>query len=119
MRVFCSMLLLSVAASANTFYVTVAGLGGEPDYEQRFTLLAAEMEKTLKAHAPEASVETLKGASATRANVQAALERVAHAATAQDSLVLLLIGHGTFERDYKFNLRAAVPTKLCARATGL
>ena len=49
----CSLklLLLLFAASAlqaTTFYVTVAGLGGEPDYEQRFSLLADETEKTLK-----------------------------------------------------------------------
>jgi hypothetical protein len=28
---------LSVQARAATYYVIVAGLGGEPDYEQRFT----------------------------------------------------------------------------------
>ena len=104
MRPALGLLLLCAAARANTFYLTVAGLGGEPDYEQRFSLLAAEMEKSLKAHVPDASVETLKGAGATRANVQAALDRVAHAATPQDSFVLLLIGHGTFEGGYKFNL---------------
>jgi len=27
-------------AQAAPYYVTVAGLGGEPDYEQRFTALA-------------------------------------------------------------------------------
>ena len=34
---------------ATTFYVTVAGLGGEPEYEQRFTGLAKEIEKLVKA----------------------------------------------------------------------
>jgi hypothetical protein len=97
-------LAFALAAQANTFYLTVAGLGGEPDYEQRFALLASETEKTLKTHAPDASIETFKGASATKANIRAALGRIAAAAKPQDSVVVLLIGHGTFEGDYKFNL---------------
>ncbi len=89
---------------ASTFYVTVAGLGGEPDYEQRFALLAADVDKALKDRAAENEVVTLKGAAATRANLQAALEKVAREAKPQDALVLLLIGHGTFDNGYKFNL---------------
>ncbi len=104
MRFAFALLAITVAAQANTFYLTVAGLGGEPDYEQRFAMLAAETEKTLKAHAPEASVETLKGAAATRENIRAAFGRIALAAKQQDALVVLLIGHGTFENGYKFNL---------------
>ncbi len=104
MRCAFALLVLTMAARANTFYVTVAGLGGEPDYEQRFAMLASETEKTLKAHAPDASVETLKGAAATRENIRAAFGRIASAAKPQDALVVLLIGHGTFENGYKFNL---------------
>jgi hypothetical protein len=33
------------AAQAAPYYVTVAGLGGEPDYEQRFTALAKDLDK--------------------------------------------------------------------------
>lgn len=96
--------LLVAPLQATTFYVTVSGIGGEPDYEQRFTMLAAETEKTLKAHSADAQVETLKGAGATRANLRAALEKLAQTAKPTDALVLLLIGHGSFEGDYKFNL---------------
>lgn len=104
MRLMIGLFALAIGARANTFYVTVAGLGGEPDYEQRFALLATETEKTLKAHAPEASVETFKGADATRENIRAALGRIAQMAKPQDALVVFLIGHGTFENGYKFNL---------------
>ncbi len=100
-------LLFCCAASlrATTFYVTVAGLGGEPDYEQRFTMLANETEKTLTAHGGDIQVATLKGAAATRAGLYSALDKVAHEAKPQDALVLLMIGHGTFDgADYKFNL---------------
>ena len=34
--------------SAATYYVTVAGLGGEPEYEQRFAALARDLDKLLK-----------------------------------------------------------------------
>jgi hypothetical protein len=100
-----ALLLLATSLHATTFYVTVAGLGGEPDYEQRFTMLANETEKTLKANGGDVQIATLTGAGATRAAVEAALGKVAHDAKAQDAVVLLLIGHGTFDgADYKFNL---------------
>jgi hypothetical protein len=100
-------LLIFLAAStlqATTFYVTVAGLGGEPDYEQRFALLATETEKIVKDKGGDIQVETLKGAAATKANVTAALTRVAQSAKPQDAVVVMLIGHGSFDGEYKFNL---------------
>ncbi len=104
MRLALGLFALALTVRANTFYLTVAGLGGEPDYEQRFALLAAETEKTIKSHSPEASVETFKGANATRDNIRAAFARIGSAAKPQDALVVLLIGHGTYEGAYKFNL---------------
>jgi hypothetical protein len=93
-------------ASAATFILTVAGLGGEPDYEQRFTMLATDVDKILHTGAQsDRVVETLKGADATKAKVQAVLERFAAQAKPADALVLMLIGHGTFDgTEYKFNL---------------
>jgi len=99
------LLLLASAGRATTFYVTVAGLGGEPDYEQRFSGWASEIEAILKSSGGDAKIETLKGAGATRANVRAALERIAHEAKPADALVVMLIGHGSFDGiDYKINL---------------
>jgi hypothetical protein len=99
--------LLCLAASAlhaTTFYVTVAGLGGEPDYEQRFALLATDTEKLLTEKGGDIKVETFKGASATKANLTASLQRIAQAAKPQDAFVLMMIGHGSFDGEYKFNL---------------
>ncbi len=99
------MLFASESLHAATYYLTVAGLGGEPDYEQRFGLWAGEIESILKSGGGDAKVETLKGPAATRANVRAALEKVAQAATPQDALVVMLIGHGSYDGvDYKINL---------------
>src|ERR1035437_8763015 len=36
------------AAGAMTYYVTIAGLGGEPDYAQRFKMWAEDIDGSLK-----------------------------------------------------------------------
>jgi len=104
-----ALLVLSLCGAAvlhgATFYVTVAGLGGEPDYEQRFASQAQEIDKLLHASSSDAKITTLYGAQATRANVQSALAQVAREAKPNDAFVLMLIGHGSFDGyEYKMNL---------------
>ena len=95
---------LSGTLRAETFYLTVAGLGGEAEYEQRFGGWAGELDKILKSE-PNSKVTTLAAAQATRANIQARLAEIAKDAKADDNFILMLIGHGTFdETDYKFNV---------------
>ena len=90
---------------ASTYILTVAGLGGEPDYEQRFNGLATDVDKLLRTGASDRIVQTLKGPDATRAKMEAALSQIAGQAKAQDAFVLMMIGHGTFDgAEYKFNL---------------
>jgi hypothetical protein len=104
-RFLLACLLFAAPLPAATFYLTVAGLGGEPDYEQRFHLLAGETDKLLKSGGADREVVTLEGAAATRQAVLAALDKFAHDAKNADSLVIMLIGHGTFDGiEYKFNL---------------
>ncbi|HEX9199556.1 MAG TPA: hypothetical protein VF865_08345 [Acidobacteriaceae bacterium] len=87
-----------------TYYVTVAGLGGEPDYEQRFTANAMDLDKIFKASVG-AHVVTLTGKQATKARLNEAMAGVAREAKAEDDLVVTLIGHGSFDGvEYKFNL---------------
>jgi hypothetical protein len=98
-------LLAAVPLHATTFYLTVAGLGGEPDYETRFHMLADETDKLLKSGGSERVVTTLEGPAATRQAVLAALDKFAQDAKGPDSLVVMLIGHGTFDGvEYKINL---------------
>ena len=105
MKIATLLLLVTVTAHASTFYLTVAGLGGEPDYEQRFSMWATGIEAVLKSAADDSHIETLKGAAATRVNVRAALEKIASQAKPDDALVVMLIGHGSFDGfDYKINL---------------
>jgi hypothetical protein len=94
-----------LGASAATHCLVIAGLGGEPDYEQRFAAQAQEMEKLLKAAGPDVQVQELHGSAATKQAVRSALEGIAKQVKAGDAFVLALIGHGTFDgEDYKFNL---------------
>jgi len=94
------------AALGATYFLTVAGLGGEPDYEQRFQMLATDTDKLLRdSPGSDKVVETLKGADATRAKLEAALGKIAAQAKPADAFVLMMIGHGTFDgTEYKFNL---------------
>jgi hypothetical protein len=101
-----AMLCLAAAqARATTYYVIVAGLGGEPDYEQRFRSAAQELDKVFRAGGSTAHVDTLTGAQATAIQLKQTLNAVARDAKAEDDFVLILIGHGSFDGvEYKFNL---------------
>ena len=99
------LLCLAPNIHAATYYLTIAGLGGEPDYEQRFAMWGGEIEAILKSAGTDAKVETLRGPSATRANVRAAFEKIAGQAKPEDALVVMLIGHGSYDGvEYKINL---------------
>jgi hypothetical protein len=115
------LLMTALSANASVYYVTVAGLGGEPDYEQRFTANAKDLDKLFKESGSSAHVYTLTGTQATRAQLTQTLTSIAHDAKPEDDFVLMLIGHGSFDgADYKFNLvgpdiTAAELAELCDR----
>jgi hypothetical protein len=95
----------ALPARAGTYFVTVAGLGGEPDYEQRFTAAATDLDRILKSSGGEAHAYTLTGADSTRQHIEETLGVIAREAKPQDDFVLILIGHGSFDGiEYKFNL---------------
>jgi hypothetical protein len=95
----------ALQAHASTYFVIVSGLGGEPDYAQRFTEDAGELNRIYTAEGPAAHVTTLTGAEATAAQLTSALTAVAREAKPDDDFVLILIGHGTDDGfEYKFNL---------------
>lgn len=99
-----ALLFAALPMRASTYYITVAGLGGEPDYEQRFTAAAKDLDKVFKASS-DAHVYTLTGSQATRARLTETVAAVAREAKPDDDFVLTLIGHGSFDGvEYKFNL---------------
>jgi hypothetical protein len=100
-----ALLLAVLPGRADTYYVTVAGLGGEPDYVQRFTANARDLDRVFKASGSSAHVTTLLGDQATKEHFSETLNSIARAAKPDDDFVLILIGHGSFDGvEYKFNL---------------
>jgi hypothetical protein len=97
-----TLLLTAASLPASTYYLTVTGLGGEPDYEQHFAMWGKDIEKALKT-TPDSKVVTL--VDATREQVRAAIDGIAKQTKPQDAFVLMLIGHGSFDGyEYKINL---------------
>jgi hypothetical protein len=95
----------ALQARAASYYVIIAGLGGEPDYVQRFTADANELDKIFKASGETAHVFTLTGAQSTAVQLRAAMDTVAREAKPEDDFTMILIGHGSWDGvDYKFNL---------------
>ncbi len=100
-----ALLLLAAALSAHaaTYYVTISGLGGEPDYDQRFKMWADDIDSSLKRAGGDANVVTLKAP--TREQIRAKFSDLARQVKPDDAFVLMLIGHGTYDgTDYKFNI---------------
>jgi len=101
---FFLALAAAVSARADTYFLTVAGLGAEAEYEQRFSGWAKDLDKIVRGE-PGAKVDTLTGTDATKANLETKLRAIAGQAKADDTVILTLIGHGTYDdRDYKFAL---------------
>jgi hypothetical protein len=122
--VLCSISMLlggTQAARADTYFLTVAGLGGEADYEQRFTELASQLDRIFKGSGSTGHVFTLSGKQATRSHLVATLRTIGSQARPEDDFVLILIGHGSYDgQQYKFNLvgpdiSATALAQACAR----
>ena len=104
LRTLVSLTILTAAAQANTWYVTIAGLGGEQEYEVRFAGWAADLDKSLKA-IPGAQVNTYSGKQATKETLRKAFTEFATKVKPDDNFAVILIGHGTFDsNEYKFNI---------------
>jgi hypothetical protein len=95
--------LLATPAHATTFYLTISGLGGEPDYVQRFKGIADDIDSSLKKAGGDANVITLVAPS--REQIRAKFAEIDRQAKPTDALVLMLIGHGSYDgTEYKFEI---------------
>lgn len=99
-------LLASVPAAAATHTVVVTGLGGEAAYEQKFREHAAAVVSAAeKAAGTTANVISLNGDTARADSVRREFKKLAGRMKADDTAVIVLIGHGTYDGDdYRFNL---------------
>jgi hypothetical protein len=97
-------LALCFGLRAESVQIVVAGLGGQEEYESRFQQLAKDAQKLAEASGTRSIA--LLGESSTRASMQKALEDNAKSLKPEDTLSLVLIGHGTHDGDeFKFNVR--------------
>lgn len=97
------LLLASVPSHATTFFLTLSGLGGEPDYVQRFKMWTDDMDSSLKKAGGDVNVVSM--ISPTREQIRARLAELSKQSKPNDSVVLILVGHGTYDGvDYKFNI---------------
>ena len=102
--------LLSTGAAAQTNLVIVSGLGGQPAYTKQFTDLSIALADAARARAglPDSSIVWLgepatspsswhRGQS-TKVNIESTLKRLA-ARPGDEQTVIVLIGHGSGERE--------------------
>ncbi|HTX36323.1 MAG TPA: hypothetical protein VME43_14945 [Bryobacteraceae bacterium] len=101
-----ALLLAAAAAHATTFYVTISGLGGETDYDQRFKMWAEDIDSSMKKAGGDEQVITMVAAK--RDEIRARFATMSQQMKPSDALVLVLIGHGTYDGfEYKFCLPGA------------
>lgn len=86
--------------------LVVSGLGGTPEYETEFQRQAKTMADALREVADD--VTLLLGDMSARARLRDELAALGARAAIDDTLVVVLVGHGSFdERDYRFNVPGA------------
>jgi len=105
MKLLAMLLLSAWAASATNYYVIIAGLGGEPEYDMQFAKWATELDHELRQNGPNARILTLTGNNATAQHIHELFSQLAGEMSPDDAFALMLIGHGSFDGiDYKFNI---------------
>lgn len=92
-------------AHAELYYLIVAGLGGEPAYGEQFAKDAAALATVARRTTAASRVMLLQGEGATREAVVTSLESLRMRAKPADSVVVMLVGHGSYDGEaYKLNL---------------
>lgn len=97
-------LCMALPAGAVTQVLVVAGMGGEPQYEERFRDWSEQVAHTSLTVAGDATrVQRLAGNDARRENIRSELRAAAEKLQPGDHFVLVLLGHGSFDgNDYRF-----------------
>lgn len=97
-RVILLAALVAAPLAAELHYVIIQGLGGEPSYEERFTEEVDRIAAGAEQSAGSASrVHVLRNESARRESIADTFTRLAAELEADDSLAVMLIGHGSHD----------------------
>lgn len=104
--VLAATVLAATTAGAANQVLVVAGIGGEPLYEERFTQWSQTMAgAAVTSTGNKESVVRLAGEGATREAITRELGRIARSVAAGDQVMLMLVGHGSFDgNEYRLNL---------------
>jgi hypothetical protein len=106
MKLAALLMAAALSAPAATFYLTISGLGGEPDYDQRFKMWAEDIDASLKRAGGDAVVVTMQAP--TREQIRSRFAELSRQAQPSDAFILMLIGHGSHDGvEYKFNIPGA------------
>jgi hypothetical protein len=98
-------LALAAPAHAEVYYLIVGGLGGEPGYEEQFAKDAEALAAVARRTTAASRVTLLKGEGATREALVTSLEQLRTRAKAADNVIVMLVGHGSYDGElYKLNL---------------
>jgi hypothetical protein len=100
------------AAGENRFALIVSGAAGAAEYVEQYDRWSASLSRTLvdslkfdPSHVTVLSDSSRADAASTADNVRKAVDAIARRMTRDDVLLIVLIGHGTFDgTDAKFNL---------------
>src|SRR6185503_18934350 len=92
-------------AHAEIYYLIVGGLGGESAYEAQFAKDTDALAAVARRTTAQSRVMVLKGEAATHEAVVNSFESLRTRTKAADSVVVMLVGHGSYDGElYKLNL---------------
>jgi len=99
-------LLAGGVSHAEQYYLIVAGIGGQPVYDEAFSEYSESLAEAAKRSVSNAAlVKVLAGEEATREAVRSALGELAEKTSETDSVAVFLVGHGSYDgEEYKLNL---------------
>lgn len=97
-------MVMASVASAATHVLVLSGKGGEAEYEERFQKWSESVARASATATGDAQrVQRLSGKAATRAQIRAALQEAAQQLGAGDQLVLVMLGHGSYDgNEYRY-----------------
>jgi hypothetical protein len=103
---FAVSVLSSAAAMATTHVLVIGGLGGEPQFDERFAMWSEKVAQASATATGDVSrVYRLSGAAAKREAIEQRLTQLAGLLKAGDELVVVLLGHGSSDsNEYRLNI---------------
>lgn len=99
------LLAPTLSAQAELYVTVIQGLGGAPEYQQKFTEQSTQITAASKSITSTDKVTSLDGDAATRENLLKHFASLANTMKENDRAAIYLIGHGSFDgKLYKFNI---------------